>query len=461
MATSLSVSFLLTFPVVVTAKQTCYAVSMTDFWTSNYPTDQPANAHYSRMLAVMHKSSYEMSAVGMMATNGVKTMSQAGDPSDLETEIAGLADKTAMTPVRVGTKGRTGQDWLEFPDFMMQADSDYPTVSLITMLAPSPDWYAFGTTKLYENGAFQTKTVSMMAYDSGTEEGTAFSTDNAATSPQANITELMGAVNGPPGNDTVARTMISLTFTPMGDCCYTVSMTDMWTSAYSTNAPANAHYSGMLVVTHDPDYQMSMVGTMATPGVERISQAGKSDELEIEIGNLPDNMAMSPTKVSTKGKTGQDWLEFPDFMIAVSMGNPSVSAITMIAPSPDWYAFGTGMLYEDGGFQAKNVSLVAYDSGTEDGTAFSTDNAATNPQLNIMELSMAVGGDSLTGPRTMIDLSFTPDMQCMMKKPMTCGDVKEMYRSQMCCGMPSKKFDMDKEPPPRDSMDMSRRLKRK
>ena len=71
----------------------------------------------------------------------------------------------------------------------------HPLVTLLTMIAPSPDWFV-GVSGLSllnaQNQWLSQQQVDLFPYDAGTEEGTEFSLTNAATSPQGTITNIKG-----------------------------------------------------------------------------------------------------------------------------------------------------------------------------------------------------------------------------------------------------------------------------
>ena len=86
----------------------------------------------------------------------------------------------------------------------VQVTADFPKVSIITMLAPSPDWFVgIDSLDMCNSGTWrESMNVTMLPpWDAGTEEGTAFSISNAATDPRVNISEITnntaGAFNGP------------------------------------------------------------------------------------------------------------------------------------------------------------------------------------------------------------------------------------------------------------------------
>jgi len=394
----------------VMAEKGCYSVSQSsEYWVSNYGTALPTDPHYSGMVLTMHTDQYTMSAVNKAATAGVQSISETGKSTTLQAEIT--ASSAAMGSTKVPPTNLTGQATkLGFADFMMEADSNFPHVSLITMIAPSPDWFAFGSAMLFENGAFQTKAVDLYAYDAGTDSGTMYTSANNETSPKGVITELMSGVTGANAG---VRKMMTMTFTPK--CCYTVTQdSEKWVEMYNTSLPADPHYSGMMVATHTSGYSMSAVGAMASAGLQMLAETGKSDTLITEVMGSASTSQMCPVMagcpVPPTKLTGQATkLGFADFRMAATKSNPHVSVATMIAPSPDWYAFGSTMLVETDQFMTTTVSLYAYDAGTDSGTDYTSSDLPTNPQESISDLMGGVTGASTTGKRLMMTMKFTPD----------------------------------------------------
>ena len=73
--------------------------------------------------------------------------------------------------------------------------ADHPRVTLLTMIAPSPDWFVgvSGLTLLDAQGDWvESLQVDLYPWDAGTEDGGEFSLSNSATSPQGVITNIRG-----------------------------------------------------------------------------------------------------------------------------------------------------------------------------------------------------------------------------------------------------------------------------
>ena len=73
-----------------------------------------------------------------------------------------------------------------------EVSREFPLVTLVTMLAPSPDWFAgVSGLSLFENGNWvNQKVVTLHAYDAGTDSGAVYTSPNQNTVPQETIRVL-------------------------------------------------------------------------------------------------------------------------------------------------------------------------------------------------------------------------------------------------------------------------------
>ena len=81
----------------------------------------------------------------------------------------------------------------------VEVTGNFSKVSIITMLAPSPDWFiGIDSVDLCNNGTWrQSWEVTMLPpWDAGTEEGLQFSGSNPATSPHVNIFQITNDMGG-------------------------------------------------------------------------------------------------------------------------------------------------------------------------------------------------------------------------------------------------------------------------
>lgn len=81
----------------------------------------------------------------------------------------------------------------------IEVNKDFPALTLVSMIAPSPDWYiGIININLFENGAFvNEKIVNAHVYDAGTDDGLTYNSANQSSSPQGLITLF---VDPPMGN---------------------------------------------------------------------------------------------------------------------------------------------------------------------------------------------------------------------------------------------------------------------
>jgi len=75
-----------------------------------------------------------------------------------------------------------------------EIDLAHPLVSVVTMVAPSPDWFVgVHDLPLFENGNWVAETsVELLAWDAGTDSGTTFTSPNADVTPHLPITLQSG-----------------------------------------------------------------------------------------------------------------------------------------------------------------------------------------------------------------------------------------------------------------------------
>jgi len=136
------------------------------------------------------------------ASPGVESVAEAGSTSTLESEInAQITAKKAWKRILPG--GSLDPEEVQ-SGIDVEVTANFSKVSIITMLAPSPDWFiGIDSLDMCDNGNWrQSWDVTMLPpWDAGTEEGNQFSSSNAATSPHVNIFQITndmgGAFNAP------------------------------------------------------------------------------------------------------------------------------------------------------------------------------------------------------------------------------------------------------------------------
>lgn len=178
-------------PAAITAAPSArYAVTFESTWSSaSHPSDFPRNAHYSPLIGVTHAAAARFWSPGAAASDGIEAMAERGATSPLDQEMqAAIAAGAASSLIRGGALGRT-------PDSLgveFEARREFPLVTLVTMVAPSPDWFVgVHDLSLIENGDWVAqKVVALYPYDAGTDSGASYQSPDEDTQPRDRIRQL-------------------------------------------------------------------------------------------------------------------------------------------------------------------------------------------------------------------------------------------------------------------------------
>ncbi|MBT8211673.1 MAG: spondin domain-containing protein [Acidimicrobiia bacterium] len=163
-----------------------YRVTLVLEWSpTTHPTTLPPGWHTSPAVLAAHATAGQMVPIGTIASPGIESMAEIGQTSLLLNELA--ADQT-VGGVDTGRRvDGTGTDVLE-----VDTTQGTPLLSLVTMLAPSPDWFTgVADVPVFENGAWLERLeMDVTPWDAGTDSGTDFTSGNVDTQPR-------GVISGP------------------------------------------------------------------------------------------------------------------------------------------------------------------------------------------------------------------------------------------------------------------------
>ena len=182
-----------------------YTLTFNSTWSATtHPNAFPSGAHFSGIVGMVHKQDVKLFELDKTASAGIEAMAEGGKKTPLDQEIydkggalisgGGLGTSPASVSTTIGL------------------DKDHSYLSVVSMIAPSPDWFiGIRDINLMENGQWvDTKTIPVNVYDAGTETGNTFSFDHQAESPHNAISRIITAplaVNG------VVPSMGSITIT--------------------------------------------------------------------------------------------------------------------------------------------------------------------------------------------------------------------------------------------------------
>ncbi len=208
------------FSISIEAQSTAtYDINFTSTWNSGDHGTLPGNAHWSNLVGANHNSNITFLEMGGTATTGIQNVAETGSNTMFNSEV-----QTAMY------EGNAEQ-WLQQPFSPFAAISsatlsnvvvsdDYPLLSVLSMIAPSPDWIiAVNSLNLWDtsmNKWKETFTVDLFPYDAGTENGFGYSQDNPLTNPRGVITNIAGAAGYPFNSAKIGTLTITFKSTTLG-----------------------------------------------------------------------------------------------------------------------------------------------------------------------------------------------------------------------------------------------------
>jgi len=155
-----------------------YEVVFSSTWSEDsHPDDMPDKPHWSHLFGVSHSNQVSFWALGFPVSEGVKNIAERGSGYKLIKEAEWAIKINRALDIFDGQdiKHSPGTSVAQF-----QLTKKFPQVTLVNMLAPSPDWITgVSSLNLCENGAWvQTKAISAEVYDAGTDDGRTYTAED-------------------------------------------------------------------------------------------------------------------------------------------------------------------------------------------------------------------------------------------------------------------------------------------
>ena len=168
--------------VPVAENEAVYTVRFITSWSKRLHPDWYAEgAHFSPMFAWSHRLKNAVFERGGLASDGMEIMAETGAPPTLESELKDLRQKGFILSYGVGKVINA----LEEESVTITVSKTAPYASMVSMLAPSPDWFVSAhNVKLFDDGQWvERKVLPAVIYDAGTDSGTTFTARDQDTSP--------------------------------------------------------------------------------------------------------------------------------------------------------------------------------------------------------------------------------------------------------------------------------------
>ena len=167
-----------------------YGVTFRATWDATSHGDSPpfpSGAHFSRVVGTTHVEEASFWSSGGVATDGIEIMAETGAVDVLCDEV-----QAEVGSGRAGGCIRGQQASFRSPGTVRLSfgvDEEFPFLTLVSMIAPSPDWFVGIDGVSLRQGECWAPRIEMdlAGYDAGTDSGATFTAPNADVTPHEPI----------------------------------------------------------------------------------------------------------------------------------------------------------------------------------------------------------------------------------------------------------------------------------
>lgn len=167
-----------------------YQLTFRSTWTATtHPDNFPASPHFSGLIGGVHNINVNLWQAGNLASAGMESMAETGSKTALVQEIQNqIVIGDANTIISEGGLPTSPNEI----SIIFDVSPNYSFLSIVSMLAPSPDWFVgVSALNLLENGVWLEKlSIDLEVYDAGTDDGPLYTSANQDTSPKQLITKI-------------------------------------------------------------------------------------------------------------------------------------------------------------------------------------------------------------------------------------------------------------------------------
>ncbi|KZN47227.1 spondin domain-containing protein [Pseudoalteromonas luteoviolacea] len=170
-----------------------YELTFTRTWDAQtFPTNYPSGTHFSPVIGLTHNAQGRIFQRGESASAGIVSMAETGSKAALKEEISNIQNQ-GYSNYLIDESGISGNS--QSVSMTFEASQDFPLLSVVSMVAPSPDWFiGINSLSLFNDSQWlNEQTIQLKVYDAGSDSGVTFSAANQATEPQGTITLLNSA----------------------------------------------------------------------------------------------------------------------------------------------------------------------------------------------------------------------------------------------------------------------------
>ena len=152
-----------------------YKLTFTGVWNGshNQSNSLPDNSHLTTLVGATHQSGQPLWMPNTLASLGVKNVAEQGNTSEIMNEInAAILSGTAHSEIITDAL-------FTFPSsssVTFEVFDSHSHVSLVSMIAPSPDWFVgvYDVSLKQDGNWVETLSIDLTPWDAGTKEGADF-----------------------------------------------------------------------------------------------------------------------------------------------------------------------------------------------------------------------------------------------------------------------------------------------
>jgi Spondin_N/Secretion system C-terminal sorting domain len=190
-----------------------YSVTFTSNWTQmahpHSSGNLPSGAHWTKLVGATHNDQVVFVEMGGLASPGVEDIAELGNNTIFFSEVNSAIALNYANFIIDGDDLPTAEGQIVINDIV--TTEDYPLLTLLSMIAPSPDWMiAMNSVSLLDtNGDWIDEIIiDLYPYDAGTDSGVDYTSPNMNTDPQEPITSKQGMT--PFSNEIIGSITITL-----------------------------------------------------------------------------------------------------------------------------------------------------------------------------------------------------------------------------------------------------------
>ncbi len=167
---------------------------------------------------------------------------------------------------------------------------------------------------------------------------------------------------------------------------YRATFMSDWGKDPAITAPENPHTGNMFYAVQNGELNLFQPGQLASKGISNTSMFGTIDDLQAQVRGDSNVLKTYSAPVLMLRQRQQQ-----STMLDLTPSFNSISFVTMIAPSPDWFVSISNLSLMKNGqwINDMTVPLYVYDAGTDRGMDFS--NMPDYPQTPPQSIKMITG----------------------------------------------------------------------